>query len=297
MLVVATFLLFQKAFMLGSYDLVERVVQASTRGPDWDASIYAARGYWATALFVATLVSFALAAAAGTSVYRSAAPVRLKLGVAVGTLALFGAIVAHPPLAVSPWVVQELQLVQALTGFSAHLQLTLFLAHLFATALLVAASVALKVGTVVTRPTDVRGLVEAQLDVRNLLGLSTAWLIIGALGIGALHRLASSSSAPELREAIHVVGSASTVFASAFYSALLAATFAPAELLLRRAGSHLARAKPAGELGSAREWLRAQGFDLSVTQSLGRILAILSPLLAGLAQNIANLGAVSGAGP
>jgi hypothetical protein len=86
---------------------------------------------------------------------------------------------------------------------------------------------------------------------------------------------------------VEVIGASATILAGSFYSALLAATFGPAELLLRRAGTQLANADTSV---TPQRWLEAHGFELSVSQSLARVVAVFSPLLASVAQNIASFG-------
>jgi len=196
-----------------------------------------------------------------------------------------------PGAVVSGWTSQQLALIEA-ASFSMKRHLGSFLALLFATALVLACAVSCEVYGVIVGGTNVETLIRVQRDVRNLLAAATIWLIIGIVGIGALSHLAAMSRVPDFRTAINAMGAAATAFSGAFYSTLLAAIFGPAEFLLRSAGRQLA-ARHAGPSTAEDAWLQGQGFDFSLSKSLLKVFAILSPLLAGLTQNIVDIGAAS----
>lgn len=251
------------------------------------AAIQAARTYWTATLYGGTVVGLGTLAGAADLVRRARASITVKLGVVVGILLVL-ILLYSTSTAVSGWTETQLRLIQQASDIDMKDHLMSFLTLLFTTSWVLASAVALATYDVLRNGADIGHLIRTQRDIRYLLALATTWLIMGIVGIGALNRLALASGAAEFKLAITAVGAAAAVFSGVFYSALLAAIFGPAELSLRAAGRRLAEQNGS----SAKDedaWLKEMGFDLSVTQSLLRIMAVLSPMLAGLTQNIADL--------
>lgn len=104
-----------------------------------------------------------------------------------------------------------------------------------------------------------------------------------------LHRMATASVTEQAGLALASLGTATTIFAGAFYSTLLAAIFAPAELYLRWLATTRAPLVATDDSTNVDKWLEKHGFEPSLPRTMLRLMAILSPLLAGVLQNVVQL--------
>jgi hypothetical protein len=253
------------------------------------APVKAALENWAAASFVCIALMAAAVVLAAGAIARSdlgARRVSLLLG-AVG--ALFIWLVGSPAVMSNHTNEQEYQL---LSTFSANLRLVsrIYLAAVFSAALLVAASVGASLWAAM-RAEKVEALVAARRQIRDILAVSTAWLVCGIIGTGLFHRVSGVARAEGVAAALRLLGPADTVFVGVLYSGLLAGVFAPAEYVLRQQAD---RFLPAGHLRSSetgRTLLADGGIDFSVQSALLRAMAVLGPLLAGVAQSLFTLHA------
>lgn len=273
----ALFLLLQLGFDVNRYAVSQLAAEAMTRESEWDATIVAARTHWATGIFVATVIMVVLAGASITSIVQ-ARPARGVVNALILAVPALFAIFHIWPNAIAPEMLrEEMVAVAKASAFDPEPRLILFLSGLLSTALLLAVAVGLELKAL-SRGVPLSRLVAAQAKVKNALALTTLWLIVGVVGIGLFHRMAATCIVTEEVAALTALGNASTILSGAFYSALLAATFAPADLTLRWL---------AGSVSSSAEDAAEKGLDLSVAQSLVRVLAVFGPLLAGVVQNLA----------
>jgi hypothetical protein len=173
------------------------------------------------------------------------------------------------------------------SGFDPKHRLGVVLAGLFSAALLLGTALSLLMRALSVAPLkeNLDWLGDQQRMVRTFLWLSTVWLANGVIGVGFLHRMGSAAARPDARPAMDALGASATIFQGAFFSALLAAVFAPLEVAIRRA----ARSFCPADADDPEAWLEKKGFGGSLAKAMLKILAIFGPLLAGVLQNLAQL--------
>lgn len=151
----------------------------------------------------------------------------------------------------------------------------------------VALLLSLGAGLCLARSRDTKDPVEALQKqtsrLRTTLYFGTAFLVAGTLENLAMHRLpvalAGEAEAESLqRIAESVAGATGTV-----WTLLLLAIYLPAASLLKAQTGSLARdAVLRGESKDSEEWLKGTGLSSSVTEQLGRLLALMGPFLVGV---------------
>jgi hypothetical protein len=288
-IVMGLFGLCQRGFVINELNPALWAGDASCRDPEWEAQLVAARTSWGSAIFVATAIMITLAASALGQLARALQSHRLALGIAsaAGLAGIWLVLHAYPAIAVPPLQMAEGDVIYRVSQFDPRPPLVVFLSALAWTSLLIA----LALGSLMPRIQSSPSLDELQgmrRFVRAMLTGTTLWLVVGVLGIGLYHRMAAAHVVPEAADALNTIGASSTVFAGALYSALIAAVFGPVELMMRRAARRIAPTAKHPKR-STEEWLSKQGFEISVLQELRGVLAVLGPLLAGMAQGIAEL--------
>jgi hypothetical protein len=290
--VATLFLVVQDLFQASSFARVaELAASEKARTVSWHAHLSAARTHWATSIFVATVVMLAIAGLSLRVIWR-ARPHRAVWFFLIGSISVVCIYFARRPEAIGTvFLAQEMKLVAATTGFDPQPRLVAFLSGLFSTALVLTTALSLLVTPMIEGRRKLPEIVRDQREIRVLLGLTAILLVIGVIGIGLFHRMASAATAESARPAMEALGASSTVLAGAFYSALLAAAFAPVESAARQAAlAHAPETQP-GKAPSdpPEEWLKKQGLELSFLKALARAVAVLGPLLAGVLQNLAEL--------
>jgi hypothetical protein len=275
--VASLFLLMQWTFQLNDFALSQF---ATARPPStrWLTAMTSTRTSWATALFVATIIMVVLAVASIRSIRRSKPPRWLVVSLCLFQPLGFALVVGCPWLILPPLPLEGGTLVANATHFDPTPRLVVFLAGLYATAILLAAAVVLELRTL-SAGVDLAHFRKVRLDIRNALTLTTLWLVVGVIGIALFHRMICLSLGPKPIAEVEQLANATTLLSGAFYSALLASLFGPAEAVLRWVAAGLAEDVP-GE---------TEELAVSVSQSLLKVLAIFGPLLAGLLSNVAEV--------
>jgi hypothetical protein len=288
LLVVSVFIAVQKRLDVDEFGYVADLsVDNMTRGTEWRAELVAARTHWATSIFAATVVMLAIAGVSLQVIKRARSGKAIWGFLLLSTCTIWISFHLHPGIVVARFLDDEMIVVRSTSWFNAKPHLLAFLSGLFSTAVWLAIALSVLLRQVSAPGVSLPDLVQWQQTVRMLLSLATLWLVIGVIGIGLFHRMASTSVSPGARPAMDGLGAASTIFSGALYSALLAAVFAPLEVAIRKAG---ASTLPAGtNAAEMDDWLKKQGLELSLAGSMMKIAAILGPLLAGVLQNLAEL--------
>lgn len=289
--VATLFLVVQDQFEASSFARVAELgAGEKARTVSWHAQLSAARTHWATSIFVATVVMLAIAGLSLRVIWRAGlhGPVWIFL---LGSISIVWVYFARRPEAIGTvFLAQEMELVAATSGFDPEPRLVAFLSGLFSTALLLTAALSVLVTPMIEGRRKLAEIVRDQREIRVLLGLTATWLVIGVIGIGLFHRMAAAATAESARPAMEALGASSTVLAGAFYSALLAAAFAPVESAARQAAlAHAPGPSEGKEPDPPQEWLKKQGLELSFPKALARAMAVLGPLLASVLQNLAEL--------
>jgi hypothetical protein len=179
-----------------------------------------------------------------------------------------------------------MQFVAARSSFDPAPRLGVVLAGLFTTALLLATALSRLMAPLVVPQSaglTLEKVSRTQRAVRTLLWLSTVWLVNGVIGVGLLHHMGSAAVPIEVRQTMEKLGASATIFQGAFFSALLAAVFAPVEVAVQEA----ARSFCPPDIDGSDAWLEKKGFGGSLSKALLKILAIIGPLLAGVLQKLA----------
>ena len=288
LLVAAVFVALQRRMDVDEFGFVADLASDNmTRGLDWQAELVAARTHWVTALYVAIVLMLPIAGISLQVIWkaRPGKATWIFLGLCASTV--WVTFYSYPSVALPYFLRKEIGLVFGTSWFDAEPCLLAFLSGLFSTAVALTMALSLLLRPLIGGRASLSEVVERQTQVRTLLSLATILLVVGVIGVGLFHRMASASTPPLAKPAMEALGAASTIFSGAFYSTLLAAAFAPVELAIRRAG---ASAAPVGAtVQETEEWLKKQGLQSSLPASLMKLVAILGPLLAGVLQNLAEL--------
>ncbi len=286
--VTVVYLLLQKRLSVNSFDQVGALAADNmSRELAWQAKLIVARTHWAASIFVAVIIMLAIAGLSLQAIVKARPPILVWLFVILSISTIWVIFRVRPDAAVPTFMHHEMVLVGEVSGFQPEKHLVTFLSALFSTATLLAVALSLLLQPLLRRCFQLAELVAAQREIRILLGISAVWLIVGAIGIGLFHRMATACAPPSGQPTLEALGAASTIFSGAFYSALLAAAFAPVELAIREAAL---TAVPADVVpGEADGWLKKQGLEPSLPGVLVRLIAVMGPLLAGVVQNLAKV--------
>lgn len=252
------------------------------------AAFDAAATHWATAIFVASALMVPLVGCSLWLLLGSKLERRDSLAIVLGALGFALVLWQFPAGLTNPFIERELTFLEKVSWLDPRPVLVTFLSALFATALLMGLSLGVALKDVVTPALAVEQLLRVRSVVRSMLALTTTWLVVGVMGVGLFHRMVAAGLSEPQSKAIETLGASSTILSGALYSALMAAMFGPVEVLLRQAAGKLAANRGIAPEGTEK-WLGEQGFEVSLTNSLMRVLAVFGPLLAGVIQNLAQL--------
>lgn len=286
--VVGLYFLFQHAMGVNDFAYVVSLADDQmTPGTEWQAQLAAARTQWATSIFVGAVLMTGIAGLSFGRICRARPPRSgwALIGVAVALVWIVFCVYIKRITPV--FGRQEMQFVAVRSSFDPAPRLGVVLAGLFSTALLLATALSLLMRSLVVRPLkeDLEWLSNEQRTLRTLLWLTTVWLANGVIGVGLLHRMGSAAARSEVRQTMDTLGASGTIFQGAFFSALLAAVFAPVEVAIRKAALSF---RPV-DVDDSDAWLEKKGFGGSLAKALLQILAIFGPLLTGVFQNLAQL--------
>lgn len=252
------------------------------------AGFDAAATHWTTTIFVASALMVPLVGCSVWLLLGSALDRRDSWAIGLGALGFALVLWQFPDKLTNSFIERELTLVKQVSWLDPRPVLVTFLSALFATALFMGLSLGVALKDVVNPKLAIERLLQVRSVVRSMLALTTAWLVVGVMGIGLFHRMVAAGLSEAQSKVVETLGASSTILSGALYSALMAAVFGPVEVLLRQAAGKLAANR--GVASEATEkWLGEQGFELSLTNSLMRVLAVFGPLLAGVLQNLAQL--------
>jgi hypothetical protein len=129
-------------------------------------------------------------------------------------------------------------------------------------------------------------VVRAMAQMRVLLALATLWLITGVAGTHLAYRWFAALAGINRAKAIDILSQIEVVDVGVLFTLVLAAAFGSMELLLRNHAFELAHVS--GHDNHAK-WLADNGLSGSVAGTLGKVLAILSPLITALVQGVVEL--------
>ncbi|HEY6876555.1 MAG TPA: hypothetical protein VI299_01000 [Polyangiales bacterium] len=253
----------------GVYELPSIAAYQASKA-DWAASLLLSSGC------MALLAARALALTGGNT-RRWAASIALLV---------FLVLWSFPNITLPPFQRDELTLISLEERVHVTFALRSYLAAVFATAVLVVTATATMIAELSTKNLDLARLVQLNEEVRRTLALASAWLVFGVVGIALLHAMFESTLPADAAQMLHIYGQASTRFAGAFYTSFLVAVFGPAELAISEA-TQRATARAAPE--KPQEWKSARGLEPSMVGMLGRVMALLAPLLAGPVSTVLQL--------
>lgn len=277
-----------KLFTTEAPGFIEATRKALAAGPLEAASFDAAATHWTTAIFVASALMVPLVGCSVWLLLGSALDRRYSLVIGLGALGFALVLWQFPDWLTNSFIERELALVAQVSWLDPRPVLVKFLSALFATALLMGLSLGVALKDVVNPEPAIERLLQVRSVVRSMLALTTTWLVVGVVGVGLFHRMVAAGFSEPQSKVVETLGASSTILSGALYSALMAAMFGPVEVLLRQAAGKLAANQGVAPEGTEK-WLGEQGFDLSLTNSLMRVLAVFGPLLAGVIQNLAQL--------
>ncbi|HLK90688.1 MAG TPA: hypothetical protein VKZ18_12375 [Polyangia bacterium] len=286
----AVYLLSQRPMGANDFALVPQLAGGGLKvlDPEWQARIAAARTHWSTSVFLGAVLALAITVVSARRIYVARPSGRAWVFIVGVWFAIWPIFILFINYLTPPFGVHEMRFVRDRSSFNPAWRLGVVLAGLFSAAFLLAIALSFLRRSVATHPVekDVQWLRDEQQTMRTLLSISVVWLVNGVIGVGLLHRMGSAVARADARSAMDALGASTTIFQGAFFSALLAAVFAPVELAIRDA------AAGAGRLNGAEDteaWLEKTGFGGSVSKALLKILAVFAPLLAGVLQNLAKL--------
>jgi hypothetical protein len=248
-----------------------------------------ARTNWASAILLASVVMILIAVPSILAVMRSRLTTPIKFASAAIAIAIPLTIVVHPGLVISIAHDQEMLAVLLASGFSPKATLVFFLAGLYSTAFILAMGLVSTLRSANSSHLSAQALVSARRVIRDALATTAAWLVVGVVGIGHFHRMSRACLSSVGLTEFDAATTSSTIFAGTFFSALIAATFLPAEFMLRELATGAARRTNGDDVAKIEEWLQVNGFSLSVPKTLTNTVAVFAPLLAGVLQNVVKL--------
>ena len=119
--------------------------------------------------------------------------------------------------------------------------------------------------------------------LRTVLYLGAALLVTGTVQNTAMHEIPVALTADPQAADLGRIARAVCAATGTFWTLLLATVYAPCAVVLRRRAAELARrANPSQGVAEQAAWLAKHDLRLSFGQGVQRVIAVLSPLLAGL---------------